>query len=212
MPPWLPYLLTCASAIAVTYYRVYASDKFHNLFFFVSVSEFIWIQAIINAVLGALLLCILKDKLITIGNNNTSAGDFIYPIVIGTMIKGVSDINLFNVKTNGFSFPVGLRTITQPMDSFFDVKLDGVCFNRSMAYLLPFNTKYTLDFIITRYGGIAQLKQDVISLLEDHYPDKKKVKTFAQSPEFLNAAKPGEILRLVLQEFGKTVFETLFPV
>jgi hypothetical protein len=134
MPTWLPFLLAVISACAVTYYRLYTSEKFHNFYFLVSGNPMVVLQAVINSIIAILLLLFLKDKVVTITKDATTIGNYIYPLVIGAMAKGVSDIKLFDIKTDGFSFPLGLRTITQPLDKYFEEKLDGICFPKTKEF------------------------------------------------------------------------------
>lgn len=211
MPIWLPCLLAFLSACLITYYRLYTSEKFHNFFFLINWEPLVLIEVIIYGIIGVILLCILKDKVITITHDKTTIGNYLYPLLVGSMTKGISDINLFNIKTDGFSFPVGLRTVTQPLDKFFEEKLDGVCFPKTKTYLDPYREKYEQEFNIKYLGNIGSFKGHVIDQLELYHPDKKKVKTFEQSRDFRKATSPAEILVLVLGGFGRRVFEAVFP-
>jgi hypothetical protein len=212
MPIWLPYFLAFLSASLITYYRLYTSEKFHNFFFLIGWEPLVLIEVMIYGIIGVILLCILKDKVIAITNDKTTIGNYLYPLLVGAMTKGISDINLFNVKTDGFSFPVGLRTVTQPIDKFFEEKLDGICFPKTMAYQHPYRSKYEQEFSIKYQSNVNVFKAHVIHQLELYHPDKKKVKTFEQNRDFRKATNPAEILVLVLGEFGRRVFEAVFPL
>jgi hypothetical protein len=59
---------------------------------------------------------------------------------------------------------------------------------------------------------MGELKDHVISQLELYHRDRKKVTTFKQSRDFKAAKTPDELLVLILQEFGRTVFDSVFPL
>jgi hypothetical protein len=212
MPTWLSPLLACFSACAVTYYRLYTSDKFHSFYFLISRHWLVALQAGINALVALILLLCLKDKVITVTKDATTIGDYLYPLMVGALAKGISDINLFNVKTDGFTFPFGLRSITQPVDKFFEEKLDGICFPKTQKYMARFNGKYSEEFAGKYHGNMVAFKEYVTSQLDLYYRNKPKVAAFKQSREFKAAKTVDELLVQVLQEFGPTVFQGVFPL
>src|SRR5882762_5645454 len=106
MGHYLPDFLAFIAAFLVTYARVYTSDKFHNYFFLLHRNGVLLLNCFVYGMVGVLLLQLLKSHVITISDDNTTIGHYLYPIGIGIATKGISDINFFNIKTDGFSFPV----------------------------------------------------------------------------------------------------------
>ena len=208
----IPYALTFLSASIITYYRVYTNDNFHNYFFLIYKKWVVIFCCLIYGLVGLLLWLILKNNVIAITGDNTNISKFLLPIGIGVAAKGVSDINFFNVKTDGFSIPIGLKLITQPLDKFFEDSFMGVTFVEKKAYLTPIISKYTKIFAETYNSDIAKFKQYVLQQLKDFYTNTSKIEGFEQGNEFKqNTATPEDLLNIVLSGFGKTIFESIFP-
>lgn len=197
--------ITFLCAFSVTYFNIYSSQKFHNYFFLLNNNGTLILFCLLYGAIGICLLYILKDNVITITGDNTKLGNYLYPIAVGVSTKGISDLNLFNIKTDGFAFPVGIKTITQPLDKFFEEKFDGVCFKKSKAFLQPYNNKYSS-------ADLKSFKDKTITDLKTNHPDTKKTDAFSASGQFMSTTNSGEVMVLVLREFGPIVFKSVFPL
>ena len=206
------YFAAFISACIISYFRVYSSDKFHNYFFLLIVDWFLVLNCIVYGCLSIALLYLLKDNVVSIPVNNTHLSHYLYPVAIGIITKGVADVNFFNVKTDGFSIPIGLKTFTQPLDKFFEEKFDGVCFEKSKVYMEAYLVRYRHE-LLTNYGNdILRFKAAIILKLNSFHPDKKKTGEFESSLNFTKSVSVDETLVLVLREFGPTIFNSIFPL
>jgi hypothetical protein len=211
MGHYLPDLLVFLAAFLVTYSRLYTSDKFHNYFFLLQTNGVLLLNCLAYGFVGILLLHLLKGNVIKISDDNTTISHYLYPIGIGIATKGIADINFFNIKTDGFSFPVGLKTITQPLDKFFEEKLDGISFKKSKVFLAPYMVKNS-DELQNKYAGdVTAFKKDVVHSLKQNHPDVKKTGAFETSQDFAQVTSADDLLVLVLREFGPAVFASVFP-
>jgi hypothetical protein len=206
------YIAAFFSACIISYFRVYSSDKFHNYFFLITIDWFLVLNCIIYGCISVGLLYLLKDNVVSIPVNNTQLGHYLYPIGIGIITKGVADINFFNVKADGFSIPIGLKTFTHPLDKFFEEKFDGVCFEKSKVYMESYLVKYRHELLTNYCNDIGRFKTDIILKLNSFHPDKKKTGGFETSLDFTKASSVEETLVLVLREFGPTIFNSIFPL
>ena len=108
--------------------------------------------------------------------------------------------------------PIGLRTITKPIDDFFDEKLDSASFKKSKAFLAPYVVKYNTIFITTYQSDLQKFKSGITADLTNYHPNRKKTAEFVVSNTYSQAANPEEIIILVLQEFGPGVLRNTLPL
>lgn len=200
-------LITFFAATIVAYIGLANSDKFRNFFFLIKTASPVIFYSICYGIIGVLLHLLLKKGVISMPdiNINLPAG-YIYAIAVGFATKGIADLNFFNIRSGTTTIPVGIKTITQPLDQLFEQQIDAVSFVRYCDYLKPFQDKYKATVT-----NIDAFKKDSINQLNQYHPDKKKVAAFAAGEDFSRATNTDEILALVLKEFGQTIFEKIFP-
>lgn len=206
------YFATFISAFIISYFRIYSSDKFHNYFFLIIIDWFLVLNCIIYGCISIALLYLLKDNVVSIPVNNTQLSHYLYPAGIGIITKGVADVNFFNVKADGFSIPIGLKTFTQPLDKFFEEKFDGACFEKSKVYMEAYLVRYRHELLTNYCNDIGRFKAAIILKLNSFHPDKKKTGAFESSLNFIKAISVDETLVLVLREFGPTIFNSIFSL
>ena len=103
------------------------------------------------------------------------------------------------------------KTITQPLDKFFEEKLDGISFKKSKVFLSPYLAKYRKILANKYAANIGLFKKEVTNSLKQNHPDKKKAGAFETSQDFAQIASSDDLLVLVLREFGPAVFTSIFP-
>ncbi len=198
----LPYLLTFATAFAVSYYRVYISEKFQTLFFLLYNDKYIVLYCTCYGLIGVGLFSILKDSALDfLGNNTRIDRVYIKAVSIGLATKAISDINLFDLKVGGTQIPLGVKTLTLPIDKFFEQQFNSSGYVKARAFLTPYYTKFQAKNL-----DIKQFKQEVSTSLKRFYPDQKQVGYFSTSDNYINSIAADEVLLLVLTEFGVKVF------
>lgn len=199
-------VITFITAAAIAYYNVYISSKFHTLFFLMYARWQLILYSLIYGSLGVVLLFLLKDDVLHISNDSTRIKEqYLKAFATGISVKAIADLNLFNVRSGGSSFPIGIKTFTKPLDQFFERKFNDIGFERSEKYLKPFYDKYA-----GQVTDINVFKEKIVSRLRRFYPDQDQVGAFIISDAFDKAKAPDEVMRLVLNEFGYKVFERIF--
>jgi hypothetical protein len=106
--------------------------------------------------------------------------------------------------------PIGLKTITQPIDKFFEEKLDGVSFQRLKKYIQPYYIKAQADLTGTYANDLNSFETFVIGELKKYSNSPDKVAAFTASDAIEKAKTSDDVIWSVLREFGKTIFESVF--
>jgi hypothetical protein len=194
----------------IAYYRMFSSDKFHSYFFLIYKSGILIVYCVLYGAIAAALVGLLPADAVKVSGNLSKAGPWLYPLGIGLFTKGVSDLNLFNVRTDGTSIPVGLRTITQPIDKFFEEKLDGVSFKNLKNYIGPYYVKSRTNLSTQFANDLKVFKASVIAELKKYFNSMDRVAKFETSDAFGKVKSSDDVLYLALREFGKTIFESIF--
>lgn len=200
-------LITFFTAVIVAYVNLANSDKFRNFFFLIKATAPVLFYSACYGIIGILLYLLLKDNVISIPDTNINLpAGYMYAIAVGVATKGIAELNFFNIRSGATTIPVGIKTITQPLDRLFEQRIDAISFVRYCDYLKPYQVKYK-----AAVTNIDAFKKDCITQLNQYHPDKKKVAAFAASEDFSRASGTDELLALVLKEFGQTIFEKIFP-
>ncbi len=111
-------VITFITAAAIAYYNVYISGKFHTLFFLMYARWPVILYSLIYGGIGVAFL--LKDDVLHITNDNTNIKEqYLKAFGTGVSVKAIADLIFFNVRSGGSSFPIGVKTFTQPLDQFF---------------------------------------------------------------------------------------------
>lgn len=205
------FLIAFFSSMLIAYYRIFSSDKFHSYFFLICFNWILLVYCILYGAIAIGLYAILPSDAVKISGSLSNLSPWLYPVGIGVLTKGVSDLNLFNVRTEGTSIPVGLKTITQPIDKFFEEQLDAVSFKGLKKYIDPYYVKSRSDLGTVRFGNdLAKFKNFVLEELRKYFNSEDRIGRFENSDAFGKVKTSDDVLYLVLREFGKTIFESVF--
>lgn len=204
------YLIAFLTSMFTAYYRILSSDKFHPYFFLIWRNGMLVLYCVLYGGIAATLVGLLPESAVKLTGNVSTAGTWLYPLGIGLLTKGVSDLNLFSVRTNGTSIPVGLRTITQPIDGFFEEKLDGVSFKNLKTYIEPYYRQSRARLIDQYANDLKAFKASIITELKKYFNSMERVAKFETGEEFGKVKTSDDVLSLVLRRFGKTIFESVF--
>lgn len=200
------YAIVFLSAFAVSYYSIFTSEKFGTIFFLLYNSKYLIFYSLSYGIIGLLVYLLLKENVLQVTDNNTAiGGEYLTAFGTGISTKAIAEINLFNIKSSNTQFPFGVKTFTQPLDQFFEKKLNDAGFERTGIFLQPYYSKYD-----GKVADIKLFKNRIATELKRFYPDQKQVGAFITGDSFVKAEETDEILLLVLYEFGETVFKKIF--
>lgn len=206
------YLISGTIAFFVCYYRIYVNARFHGHFFLIWKKAALLLYCIFYAVIAVALCFLLKDDVMQLARNNLVLHDkYVLSFGIGMIVKGIADVNLFNIKYEGTIYPFGLRTITQPLDRFFEEKFDACLYIGRKIYLKPYEQCY--ETILRReFGGdLVSFRDNRMQEIRNYHTDKEKVLAFESSEGYDKVKTVKDLLGVVLKEFGRTIFEDTFP-
>ncbi|WP_028788702.1 hypothetical protein [Terrimonas ferruginea] len=197
---WLCFTAFTTSFV-FTYISVWNSKRFSNYFFLVRYSTVVLTYCLFYGVLAASLYLLLAPGKLTIEDQLLQLpGEWALAIGVGMVTHGVADLNFFNIRHAGESFPVGLRSFSRYAEAYFERQCDSVCFDRFILFIAPYRNKY-------RDADLNTFKEQVVQLLSAH-PSPEKVAAFT-SEVMAPANSAKEIIDGILREFGRDTLQTI---
>lgn len=197
---WLCFTAFTTSFV-FTYISVWNSKRFSNYFFLVRYSTVVLTYCLFYGVLAASLYLLLAPGKLTIEDQLLQLpGEWALAIGVGMVTHGVADLNFFNIRHAGESFPVGLRSFSRYAEAYFERQCDSVCFDRFILFIAPYRNKY-------RDADLNTFKEQVVQLLSAH-PSPEKVAAFT-SEVMAPANSAKEIIDGILREFGRDTLKTI---
>jgi len=127
-------------------------------------------------------------------------GEWALAIGVGMVTHGVADLNFFNIRHAGESFPVGLRSFSRYAEAYFERQCDSVCFDRFIIFIAPYRNKY-------QQAELVSFKEQILQLLTAH-PSPEKIAAFT-SEVIVPAGSAKEIIDGILREFGRDTLQTI---
>jgi hypothetical protein len=197
---WL-CLTAFITSFIFTYIGVWNSKRFSNYFFLVRSSAVVITYCFFYGLLAVGLYLLLTPGKLTIEDQLLQLpGEWALAFGVGMITHGVADLNFFNIRHAGESFPIGLRSFSRYAEAWFERQCDSVCFERFLVFIEPYRNKY-------RDADLASFKDQVVQLLSAH-PSPEKIAAFT-SEVIAPASSPKEIIDGILREFGKNTLETI---
>jgi hypothetical protein len=197
---WLCFAAFTTSFV-FTYISVWNSKRFSNYFFLVRYSPVVLTYCLFYGVLAASLYLLLAPGKLTVEDQLLQLpGEWALAIGVGMVTHGVADLNFFNIRHAGESFPVGLRSFSRYAEAYFERQCDSVCFDRFIVFIAPYRNKY-------QQAELVSFKEQILQLLTAH-PSPEKIAAFT-SEVIVPAGSAKEIIDGILREFGRYTLQTI---
>lgn len=190
-----------ATSFVFTYIGVWNSKRFGNYFFLVRYSTVVLTYCLFYGLLAAGLYLLLAPGKLAIEDQLLQLpGEWALAIGTGIITHGVADLNFFNIRHAGESFPVGLRSFSRYAEAYFERQCDSVCFERFIVFIAPYRSKY-------QQVELSSFKEQILQLLNAH-PSPEKIAAFT-SDVIVPAGSAKEIIDGILREFGRDTLQTI---
>lgn len=218
--PFLPYLLAFTVAAVVAHleliFTLYPNTHFliknrmlkcyYLAFYGVIGVAFYWLLIFTGASVT------LQDKIVE--------NPYIQAVIVGFISKGISDLSLFKMPFGDNAQPIGIKTITEPIQKSILIKIDQEESNSLREYVTAPNVccknpNDALHKIVANLPTKATAadriayKRDVIDLMKLFDEETTEVIDPNKAVE-IDLAKKNAALEKFLKDFGKRSFDRVF--
>jgi hypothetical protein len=139
---------------------------------------------------------------------------YLQAVLVGIFSKGISNWNVYTLPIGDDAKPLGIKTITEPIESTILKKIDEEAYNSLKEYVVPVRDCYCN----TQMVGDDGPEDKVIKRICDNLPAKSKAEKLAYKEDLKNVmadydsdkAKVSAALEKYLSDFGKRSYERVF--
>ncbi|MCX6674024.1 MAG: hypothetical protein NTY37_09630 [Methanothrix sp.] len=141
---------------------------------------------------------------------------YLQAVLVGIFSKGISDWNFYTLPIGDNAKPLGIKTITEPIESTLLKKIDEEEYNSLKEYVTPVRDCYCK----TQNDGAERPEEKVLKRICDSLPANSKAKKLAYKEDLKNVmadydsdgAKVSAALEKYLRDFGKRSYERVFKI